>query len=163
MEKFKDLESTLKEFRTTLEEFLKQKRELYEITYGFFMADRSNYLLQSKSVTIDGLSFGAAIEALKHGKKVTRKGWNGKGMYLKLIQGYPVNGHLNPSSNNFKVPEITPDGSENITQGLPGQMLDFIVMKTAGDSKYWGEGHSDYVHWLASQTDMLAEDWVILE
>ena len=34
---------------------------------------------------MEGLyTFGEAIEALKQGKKVARKGWNGKGMYLWL-------------------------------------------------------------------------------
>jgi Protein of unknown function (DUF2829). len=112
---------------------------------------------------IDNLTFGLAIEALKQGKKVARKGWNGKGMYLKLNSSYPVNGHLNPDSPHNVLPETNPDGSPNITQGKGGQMLSFIVMKVAGDSQYWGEGFSDYVPWLASQTDILAEDWVILE
>lgn len=120
---------------------------------------------------IDKLTFGLAIEALKLGKKVCRAGWNGKGMYLKLVQGYPVNGHLNaavPVSDEnelpgLSVPELNPDGTPNKTQGNPGQMLSHIVMKTAGDSKYWGEGYSDYVPWLASQTDVLSEDWEIVE
>lgn len=114
-------------------------------------------------------TFGEAIEALKQGNKVARRGWNEKGMYLTLIQGYPVNGHLHPDSVQADVSDTdpsprdpNPDGSKNITQGKPGQMLPHIVMKTAGDSYYWGPGYSDYVPWLTSQTDMLAEDWTIL-
>lgn len=38
--------------------------------------------------TVDGLSLGLAIEALKLGKKVARAGWNGKGMYVRLVQGW---------------------------------------------------------------------------
>lgn len=126
---------------------------------------------------IDNLTFGLAIEALKLGKKVCRAGWNGKGMYLKLVQGYPVNGHLNATTGKrhddgrtdsdkdamLNIPETCPDGSPNITHGNPGQMLSHIVMKTAGDSKYWGEGYSDSVPWLASQTDVLSEDWEIVD
>lgn len=41
-------------------------------------------------------------------------------------------------------------------------MLSHIVMKTAGDSQFWGVSYSDYVPWLASQTDILADDWNIL-
>lgn len=121
----------------------------------------------------DGLNFGLAIEALKMHKKVARKGWNGKGMYLKLQQGYPVNGHLNATSQfgdsiqgnpkMYDIPENCPDGSPNITQGKPGQMLSHILMKVAGDSESWGEGCSDYVPWLASQTDILADDYFIIE
>jgi len=109
---------------------------------------------------IDNLTFGLAVEALKMGKKVCRAGWNGKGMYLALIQGYPVNGHLNAQK---EPPQKNPDGNENIMKHHAGQMLPFIIMKTAGDSKYWGEGYNDYVPWLASQTDILAEDWQIVE
>lgn len=100
------------------------------------------------------MNFSQALESLKLGSKIQREGWNGKGMYLTLVQGYPVNGHLNAASVDSEV--------EGKTQGKAGQMLSHIVMKTAGDSHYWGEGYSDYVPWLASQTDILAEDWNIL-
>ena len=100
------------------------------------------------------MNFSEALESLKLGSKIQREGWNGKGMYLTLVQGYPVNGHLNAAAVDSEV--------EGKTQGKAGQMLSHIVMKTAGDSHYWGEGYSDYVPWLASQTDILAEDWNIL-
>jgi hypothetical protein len=100
------------------------------------------------------MNFSQALESLKLGSKIQREGWNGKGMYLTLVQGYPVNGHLNADSVDSEV--------EGKTQGKSGQMLSHIVMKTAGDSQVWGVGYSDYVPWLASQTDILAEDWYIL-
>lgn len=100
------------------------------------------------------MNFSQALESLKLGSKIQREGWNGKGMYLTLVQGYPVNGHLNAAAVDSEV--------EGKTQGKAGQMLSHIVMKTAGDSQYWGAGYSDYVPWLASQTDILAEDWNIL-
>lgn len=100
------------------------------------------------------MNFSQALESLKLGSKIQREGWNGKGMYLTLVQGYPVNGHLNADSVDSEV--------EGETQGKAGQMLSHIVMKTAGDSQFWGAGYSDYVPWLASQTDILAEDWNIL-
>ena len=100
------------------------------------------------------MNFSQALESLKLGSKIQREGWNGKGMYLTLVQSYPVNGHLNADSVDSEV--------EGKTQGKAGQMLSHIVMKTAGDSQYWGAGYSDYVPWLASQTDILAEDWNIL-
>ena len=100
------------------------------------------------------MNFSQALESLKLGSKIQREGWNGKGMYLTLVQGYPVNGHLNADSVDSEV--------EGETQGKAGQMLSHIVMKTAGDSQFWSAGYSDYVPWLASQTDILAEDWNIL-
>ena len=80
------------------------------------------------------MNFGLAIEALKQSKKVARKGWNGKGMYLYLADGKLLTQEIG-------------DGSYPFT--------DSIVMKTA-DNRYC-------IGWLASQTDMLAEDWRIVE
>lgn len=71
------------------------------------------------------MTFGEAISALKEGKRVSRTGWNGKGMWLELQ---------------------VPDAHSKMT-------LPYIYMKTAQD---------DLVPWLASQTDMLAEDWGIV-
>lgn len=78
------------------------------------------------------MNFGQAIEILKKGGKVTRKGWNGKGMFLFLATG-----------KNFQ--------SENLGEALPEIVNDVICMKTAQNTICIG--------WLASQTDMLAEDW----
>ncbi|PVE25421.1 DUF2829 domain-containing protein [Microvirga sp. KLBC 81] len=89
------------------------------------------------------LSFGHAIEALKVGHRVARAGWNGKGMFLRLvlsIHDIPRGGTTHP------VYRLT---TEDEATALP-----WIGMKTA-DNKF--------VPWLASQTDMLANDWVVLE
>ncbi|HBW1504009.1 DUF2829 domain-containing protein [Raoultella ornithinolytica] len=82
---------------------------------------------------VSGLSFGLAIEALKQGKKVARAGWNGKGMWLKLV----------PADIADKVAF-----EYEALDGAP-----WIGMKTADDK---------FVPWLASQTDVLAEDWQIV-
>lgn len=90
---------------------------------------------------IDNLTFGLAIEALKQGKKVARKGWNGKRMYLFYI------------GTEMHIPGL---GGWTYTNGVNDNypLLPFIAMKTADDK---------VVPWLASQTDMLAEDWVIVK
>lgn len=80
------------------------------------------------------MNFGQAIEALKQGKKVARAGWNGKGMYLYLADGELLTKEIGDGSYPF---------------------VDSIVIKTA-DDKYC-------IGWLASQTDMLAEDWEIVK
>ncbi|WP_294768605.1 DUF2829 domain-containing protein [uncultured Rhodoferax sp.] len=87
----------------------------------------------------NGLTFGLAIEALKKGHKVARVGWNGKGMWLVLVDGanWGIGGHA-----PYDIP-----GGEHITHAP------FIGMRTA-DCKF--------VPWLASQTDVLAEDWQVL-
>lgn len=86
---------------------------------------------------IDNLTFGLAIEALKMGKKVGRVGWNGEGMFL--IHSKTLFGR--------DIVIKTAINKEHI-------VLPWIGMKTA-DNKF--------VPWLASQTDVLAEDWVIID
>lgn len=82
-------------------------------------------------------TFGWAIERLKDGAKVARMGWNGKNMFLFLIAGSQF------KVNRAPLLGIYPEGTEI-------NYCPHIDMKTA-DNKI--------VPWLASQTDMLAEDW----
>jgi hypothetical protein len=91
------------------------------------------------------VSFGEALEALKQGKKVCREGWNGKGMYLWLLPASTVKKEWVKDPALLEVFE----GKEE----LP--MLGSIRMKTATGEVLTG--------WLASQTDMLSEDWMVLE
>ena len=90
---------------------------------------------------IVGLPFGQAVEALKIGKKVTRSGWNGKGMFLFLVPG----SHF--TVNRAPLLGIYPEGTEI-------DYLPHIDMTTAQGS---------IVPWLASQSDILADDWQIVE
>ena len=82
------------------------------------------------------MDFGLALKYLKYGKRVAREGWNGKKMHLQLI---------NSDSYSIKVP---------IKDGELIPLLPWIGMKTADDK---------FVPWLASQTDVLAEDWLVIE
>ena len=84
------------------------------------------------------LDFCDALRALKSGKRVARAGWNGKGMWIGLVEGYDYN----------------PNKGRAAVYALGCQKLPWIGMKTADDC---------FVPWLASQTDMLAEDWQIVE
>jgi len=88
----------------------------------------------------DGMSFGLAIEALKKGYKVCRSGWNGKGMFLVFVSpsSYQVSGGICDTL------AINPSNPDNAS---------WIGMKTA-DNKF--------VPWLASQTDVLADDWMMI-
>jgi len=92
------------------------------------------------------LDFGCAIRALKTGKKVVRKGWNGKGMWLSLTPGRKVPAENLWSERNREYAEAQPDKQVEV--------LPYITMKTADDK---------IVPWLASQTDVLAEDWEITD
>lgn len=90
---------------------------------------------------VSGITFGQAIEALKFGNKVARAGWNGKGMFLFLVPG-----------STFKVNRAPLLGI--YTEGTEINYCPHVDMKTA-DGKV--------VPWLASQTDVLAEDWAVVE
>lgn len=84
-------------------------------------------------------SFSQALDSLKAGNKVCRSGWNGKNMFIFLVQG-----------STFKVNRppllgIYPEGTEVKYHA-------HIDMKTAD---------GQIVPWLCSQTDMLANDWMI--
>ena len=95
---------------------------------------------------VDGMTFGMAIEAMKQGKKVARAGWNGKGMYLWLL----------PAAN-VKAEWCKEEHLKALAEQNGGEIgcLASIRMKTADNKVLTG--------WLASQTDMLVDDWVIVE
>lgn len=81
------------------------------------------------------MNFGKALELLKEGHKVQRTGWNGKGMWIELNK------------------------IEKLQEGVP-EKLDYLKI-------IYPVGHSAYLNgcdvpWLASQTDILAEDWCML-
>ena len=87
------------------------------------------------------MNFGQAIEALKEGKRVARAGWNGKGMFLFLVPG------SNFIVNREPLLSIMGEGAQ-------------ITYRPHIDMK---DAEGKVVPWLASQTDMLAEDWQIVE
>ena len=79
--------------------------------------------------------FGWALNCLKQGKAVARKGWNGKGIYIKLQ---------------------TPDVNSKMT-------LPYVYIVTNGLVTNNPNAPKGTVPWFASQTDMLAEDWEVVE
>jgi len=99
----------------------------------------------------DGMSFGLAIEAMKMGYKLARKGWNGKDMWIVYMSGMKLPPY-NTQGTNRKVNDRT---AKLIGEDTPLVTLPYIAMWTA--DKKWLPG------WLASQTDILADDWMIVE
>jgi hypothetical protein len=92
------------------------------------------------------MNFGEAIAALKDGKKVAREGWNGKGMYLWLMPATKVKAEWCKEAHLKELAEA--NGGEI-------EALGTIRMLTADKKILTG--------WLASQTDVLSEDWMIVE
>ena len=99
-----------------------------------------------------GVSFGHAVELMKGGHRVARAGWNGKGMFLFLVKGETVTEAINDCYGDPNRYDVSHTGYEKGEPSMP--VVDAIYMKTA-DNKL--------VPWLASQTDVLAEDWQIVE
>ena len=97
-----------------------------------FMAD--NYVAKpvAKNISTDGFDFGLAIQVMKAGRAVQRKGWNGKGIFIKAM---------------------FPDGKNKMTHP-------YFYIDTTGLQTDNPDAPKSLVPWLASQTDMWAEDWV---
>jgi len=77
------------------------------------------------------MDFGETLKALKVGNKVARKGWNGKGIFLELQ---------------------VPDAHSKMTHP-------YIFINTTGLQTDNEAAPKNLVPWVASQTDLLAEDW----
>lgn len=92
------------------------------------------------------LPFGQAIIRAKQGQKVARAGWNGKGMWIAYSPG-----HTQLPAASFWAP---PNQAFAAAQGGHAEVLPCFTMKTADNKILMG--------WLASQTDMLAEDWGVV-
>lgn len=80
------------------------------------------------------MNFGQAIEAMKQGKRMTRKGWNGKGQYIELA-----------TDISYRNPQGEIVNAEHTSMG--NKAIAFVG--TSGVQ----------LGWLASQLDMLSEDW----
>lgn len=87
----------------------------------------------------EGLNFGEAIAAVKGGLRVARAGWNGKGMYVFLAEVLEI--HTDADLSEFADQDV--------------EISDLLVLRTAQKTLQPG--------WLATQSDILAEDWYILD
>lgn len=117
------------------------------------------------------MNFGKAVEAIKRGQSVRRKGWNGKGMSIYLNKGnFDYNQaeevDLSDEDKEATIEQNIKDGTLNTIDGIHISLFERgdigtvtripnINMTTATGSTVTG--------WLASQTDILAEDWEIVE
>lgn len=89
------------------------------------------------------MDFGQALAALKDGARVTREGWNGEGQWLILVPGSTITVAADRPLGKA-VPSLV---------GQPVEYRPHIDIRTVG---------TELVPWVASQTDLLAEDWVVV-
>lgn len=113
--------------------------------------DHENYISWSPKAVFEeaykpstAMAFGHAVEALKAGHKVSRAGWNGKGMFLYMEEQTTSNAAM---ERHLGLKEHFSHGGVIIKRA-------HIMMLTA---------QNDVVPWLASQSDILANDWCIVD
>jgi hypothetical protein len=97
------------------------------------------------------MPFGYAIEAARQGHKIARLGWNGKGMFVVYMP--PM--HLPPFNSQEPGKKVNDRTAKFIGEEAPLDCQPYFAMYNA--QKQWIPG------WLASQSDMLSDDWFIVE
>lgn len=122
-----------------------------KVEEGYRVQYKDGYLSWSPKAVFEeayretgGMSFGLAIEAAKMGMKIARKGWNGKGMWVVYRTGYPDGIPCNKNTAD----------AVGIPEGSLFKVRPYLQMKCVDDS---------FQMWLASQSDILADDWYIVE
>jgi hypothetical protein len=114
-------------------------------------------------------NFGEAIEAAKQGKRIARSGWNGKGMFVfmrpadELEVGFIIDKveSLPQSVKDFFAAKEK-SKAEEVAKGAMASANPATVRFGAYICMYAADG-SIVNGWLASQTDMLAEDWCVVD
>ena len=113
------------------------KGEFYPCKPDVFRATYDDYYNEEDEACDDedceGVDFGTALMLMKTGEKMCREGWNGKNIFIALKEPEPGSDMTYP----------------------------YIYIDTTGLETDNPKAPKDRVPWLASQTDMLAEDWCI--
>lgn len=97
------------------------------------------------------MDFSEALRLLKAGRKMARSGWNGNGMWIVLMPAL----YLPPYSTQEPGAKVNDRTAKHIGKDTPLDSQPYFAMWTA--AKQWQPG------WLASQADMLAEDWEVVD
>lgn len=109
----------------------------------------------------ENLNFGQAIEALKQGKRVARQGWNGKGMFIFERPADELEYSFIEKVKSL--PQSVKDFLRNKALSPEGSLSDLPKVKFGAYLCMYAADGSIVNGWLASQTDMLSEDWCILD
>ena len=132
-------------------------RDIFERAYKTSDIDPSEVLGAINETTMVRMhdqiigDFGWAINAMKRGEKVCRRGWNGKGMFIVYMS--PL--YLPPFNTQGTERKVNDRTAKWIGEDVPLDSQGYFAMFTA--QKTWQPG------WLASQADMLADDWEIAQ
>ena len=104
------------------------------------------------------MKFGEALEQLKLGKKLKRKNWNGKNQFIFLVKGKDIKNAYAVQFDEYE--GITNFDSNQVMQltcmnEKDNELTNVLAIKTTSNQIQLG--------WLASQTDMLSDDWEVVE
>ena len=99
----------------------------------------------------ENMTFGMAIEAAKQGNKVARRKWNGKNMFIVYMP--PI--YLPPFNTQGTFRKVNDRTAKWIGEDKPLDCQPYFAMYNAQEQ--WIPG------WVASQSDMLDEDWYIVD
>lgn len=117
-------------------------RDGYRVRYGDgYVSWSPKNVFEEAYRPTEGMSFGLAIEAAKRGKRIQRAGWNGKGMFVYHV---PDGRYLARTDAAKSIA----DADGKVSYGA------YLAIKTVSD---------EVIPWLASQADMLADDWRIVD
>jgi hypothetical protein len=106
-------------------------------------------------------TFGDALLVLKAGKRVQRAGWNGRGMWIALTEGSVLEDPDLVQFTNLRgataerARELARDIDDGVGPPVPMLVINAHIDLRAADGTL-------VIGWLASQTDMLADDWGVL-
>jgi len=112
------------------------------------------------------VSFGKAIEALKQGKRVQRKGWNGKGLFIFEQVPSQVPSNIIPKMTSL--PQSVKDEFLRRENAEHGVTLDGIGFNWWESIRYQNQlamvyPDNNIYGWVASPSDVLEQDWIIMD
>ncbi len=113
--------------------------------YGGYVSWSPKDVFEKAYREVDGMTFGAAIELIKRGKKIARSGWNGRGMFVFYVSEID----LHPASLSIDVL-----GEKLVNAGDTIKHQPSMAIKNVNDT---------ISTWVPSVNDVLSEDWCIVE
>ena len=155
-----DVESRHKKLSTFLEsknfndikkegmKFLLTLQSVIMTHYSCILSQRINNIFVGN---LPGMSFGIAIEALKFGLPVRRKGWNGKGLFIVKQVPAHITGDIIPNMQSL------PQSAKNILMSRENPHIDYTNQMLIINP----DGRAD--SWVPSSSDVFAEDWEVVD
>lgn len=124
---------------------VKDGKEGYKVVYedGYVSWSPKDVFKKSYKESCN-LTFGIALELLKKGKKIARKGWNGKDMFVIYQKGYPNGIPCNIQTAN----------AWKLNEGDLFKCEPYLQIKMVNGS---------HAMWVPSINDVLSEDWEIID